>query len=422
MIIRFAVENFRSIRERQELSWVASALKDLEQMTTDVPSVGVSLLHVLAIYGANASGKTSVLRALSFMTHAVVNSQGSWRPTGPIPIQPFLLDEESNGRTSYFDIDLIIDGVRINYGFELDSSQVHREWLYAYPRGKKQIWFERQSGSEKEFHFGKHLQGENRSIQSLTRANSLFLSAAAQNGHQQLLPLFQWFATKLDVVNFSRRGGVSMKAAELCKEPSGRAALLKLLAAADLGIVDVDITERKLDEKTEGALRAFINSLSEKEAEFDAKLPEIRLKHQAADGKSVALRFDDESEGTKALLSLAFPVLHAIKEGGLLCVDELDASLHPLLALEIIKAFLDPALNVRGAQLIFNTHDVNLLDSEILRRDQIWFTEKDGEGSTHIYPLSDFRTRRHENLKRGYLQGRYGAVPVPSPMLGFYGK
>lgn len=424
MLLRFAIQNFRSIRDRQEISLVASSLKDVEQPKIAIESLGLDVLRVMAIYGANASGKTSVLRALAYMANAVLQSQRSWPPSGPIPTEPFQLDAESNARPSTFEIDIVIDGTRYNYGFELDSKRVFAEWLLAYPRGKKQTWFRRSTtDGDAQFRFGKNLLGENRAIQNLTRPNSLFLSAAAQNGHQQLLPIFKWFSDRLDVVNPARRQMLQFSAARLCETDEGRRALLRFLSAADLGIVDVDVKERDVGEKFQNAFRIFLKSITETELpEEPAKFPEIHLRHQAGGRAPVALDFDDESDGTKALFALAAPVFHALSTGGVLCVDELDSSLHPILALHVVRAFVDPDTNTTGAQLIFNTHDTNLLDVDLLRRDQIWFTEKDQGGATHVYPLSDFRPRRQENLKRGYLQGRYGGVPIPSRLIAGDGQ
>jgi uncharacterized protein len=420
VLIRFAVENFRSIRDRQEITLVASSLKDLDQGKIPVKSLGLDLLRVLAIYGANASGKTNVLRALEYMARAVISSQRHWTPSGPIPIQPFRLDPASAGRPSTFEIDIVLEGTRYNYGFQVTSARVLSEWLLAYPNGKKQTWFRRAADRETEFQFGKYLLGENRAIQNLTRTNSLYLSAAAQNGHQQLLPIFNWFANQVDVVNPARRDVLRLSAVRMCDNPAGRATLLRFLSAADLGIVDVDVKERDMDEKFTNAFRIFFTSITDSEPPPDSipPMPDIHLRHQAVKGKPpIALEFEEESDGTKALFSLAAPVFHALSTGSLLCIDELDSSLHPILALQVVKTFAQPSTNPLNAQLIFNTHDTNLLDTDVLRRDQVWFTEKDQTGATHIYPLSDFKPRRQENLERGYLQGRYGAIPIPGRLL-----
>jgi hypothetical protein len=357
---------------------------------------------------------------LAFMAGAVIKSQREWSPSGPMPREPFLLDSSSIEQPSTFEADILIDGTRYRYSFSLSATRVLSESLLAYPNGKKQTWFERDSSREVEFRFGKNLSGENKTIQNLTRPNSLFLSAAAQNAHQQLLPIYEWFDKKLDVVNPARLSTLRLSAVRMCDSPEGRSTLLELLSAADLGIVDLDVAEKQVDEKFSSAFRVFMKTVTDTEPPADAlpPMPEIHLRHKAANvTHPVALDFDQESDGTKALFSLAAPIFHTLASGGVLCVDELDTSLHPLLALQVVKTFSQLRTNPRNAQLIFNTHDTNLLDSDVLRRDQIWFAEKDTGGATHVYPLSDFKPRRQENLEKGYLQGRYGAVPVPGRLV-----
>ena len=420
MLIRFAVSNFRSIRSEAEVSLTASATKELPDALVDLAPVVARGVRVLAVYGANASGKTNLIRAMMFMSNAVANSHRIWSPSAAVPVEPFILDSESRGRASRFEVDLLLAGVRYTYGFELDSVQVVSEWLFAYPNGKRQRWFERSSDKGANFWFGPNFSGENKVIQSLTRPNSLFLSAAAQNGHAQLLPLYEWFTTRWLFVNPSAREALVNTTAAMCSDPARRRAVISMLAAADLGIVDVEVTEEELDERTKQALSSLIIAVQgpgtpvqepPKSPSF-GRVPRVSLKHETiADGPLVSMRFEDESEGTRALFSLAGPVIRALDSGGTLCVDELDASLHPLMALSLVKVFNSSATNPKNAQLIFNTHDTHLLDPTLLRRDQIWFAEKDREGATHIYPLSDFQPRRGENLERGYLQGRYGAVP-----------
>ena len=191
VLIRFRARNFRSLKEEQELSLVASSLKDSPEAVTQVEGLDLGLVRVAAIYGANASGKSNVIKALAYMSSAVQNSQRQWAPEGPIPREPFLLDPQSKLDPSSFEVDLLLDGVRFHYGFTLNDREILEEWLDAYPVGKRQMWFKRK---EKAFTFGKKLVGDNDAIERLTRPNSLFLSAAAQNNHEGLLPLYRWFA------------------------------------------------------------------------------------------------------------------------------------------------------------------------------------------------------------------------------------
>lgn len=422
MLLRFAVENFRSLHERQELSLTASSLDDKAGSVRRLHGFEHGVLTVAAIYGANASGKTNVLRALAFMDHAVEHSQRSWRPDGPIPFEPFRFAGKSDPST--FEIDFLIKNVRYRYGFSADGATVLREWLYAYPSGRRQLWFLREQGVKPLFSFGKQLSGENRAIESLTRANSLFLSAAAQNNHEQLLPVYQWFSKGLWFVT-DERSAMPQQTAKLCQDETFKADVVRLLASADLGIIDLEISEEPFDSEFLDAVKKLLATM-EKETVTDRTTGErptvppsqlrTRLRHRtssSADG--VALPSEEESAGTIAWLGLIGRVLKTLRNGGVLAIDELDASLHPLLALQLVRLFIEPETNPKNAQLIFNTHDTNLLDQSLLRRDQIWFVEKDEHGGSHLYPLTDFKPRKDENLERGYLQGRYGAIPYLRP-------
>jgi hypothetical protein len=405
MLIRFRVENFRSIREEQELSMVASALTEHPDTLVRAGS-GLQLLRAAAVYGPNASGKSALFHALSFMRTAVIESQRSWIPNGGVPRTPFALDDTSAFEPSLFAVDLLIGGVRYEYGFTADSARIHEEWLYAYPRARKQEWFTRDASRDVEFAFSRSLPGENRAISSLTRPNSLFLSAAAQNNHEQLMPVYQWFAQKLWIVDDSTRSSFENYAVELCRHEPNRKSLLASLASADLGVTDIEFAESGFAPDAQG-----VSGLPADPYTF-VQSPRVRLWHSGgASGPSVALPFEQESRGTRTLFGLLGILGWCADRGGTLAVDELDQSLHSHLARRIVAWFMTQTAKPRAAQLLFNTHDTNLLSEDLLRRDQVWFTEKTSDGATRLFPLTDFRARKHENLERGYLQGRYGAVP-----------
>lgn len=408
MLIRFRVVNFRSLRDEQELSLV-SALRGGRRDLIEVEGLGVDLLRVAGIYGPNAAGKSNVLEALLFMREAVVSSHRLWPPLGPIPREPFLLDTKSHEEPSLFEAELVIDGVRYQYGFALDSEKIVEEWLHAFPRGRRQVWFSRDVEEAEPFAFGKHLKGNNRILARMTRPNCLFLSVAAGYNHEALLPVYRWFARELRFAAAEERvswaslrdfiGRRDLKEKE--------AALLELLQRADLGVVGFEIRGEALGRSSEEEPGLFLRSP-------DGTLQVFELKHQAGRA-TVSLPVAKESRGTRAWLSLVGPILDALESGGFLCIDELDASLHPRLAAEVVRIFQDPDSNPKGAQLLFNTHDSSLLGTllgtPVLHRDQVWFVEKDGAGASRLYPLTDFKPRKLENVERGYLHGRYGAVP-----------
>lgn len=415
MLVEFRVENHRSLRDEQVFSMEASRLDGEDARPRAVDS-SVQLLPAAAIYGANGSGKSNLLGALRFMRSAVVYSHRLWPPDEGVSRVPFAWGPKSR-EPSLYELTFIHDRVRYQYGFVADDERFLEEWLYVWPNGRKQIWFEREGD---DFRFGEHLKGENRLAEKITRANGLFLAAAVQNRHEQLDPIYRWFRrirfhkvpgawSRQDegMEDMSRwLGGnppqLSLFAANEDAERAARMeAFRSLLQAADLGIIDMKVLA---DEEASPASRDRQR----------APRSRVLLQHRSA-VQDAWLPLDEESHGTRQLFRLAPLVLDSLFRGDVLVIDELEASLHPLLALQIIRTFNDPTQNPRNAQLIFSTHDTNLLGNTLgaasLRRDQVWLTEKDAEGATSIYPLTDFKPRKEENLERGYLQGRYGAIP-----------
>jgi hypothetical protein len=384
MLLQFRFANFRSFRDEQTLSLIAAPFKDHSETVRHPSGIDEGVLPVAAMYGANASGKTNVLLALEFMRNAVVNSQARWVPDQPIDCKPFVGSSRS---PSLFVVDFLLNRTRYQYGFSLSAEAISREWLLAYPRGKKQTWFSRESN--KPVRFSAKLQGDNRAIERLTRPNSLYLSAAAQNNHETLTPLYQWFSKSLSFAT-DERTSLTLPPSSMIEDPSIKNGLAKWLSLADLGISEAVIESKGRSEE------------------------KVSFMHRIGDS-TLPLAPEQESKGTIAFLLLLNPLLHALNRGNVVAVDELDASLHSLLANEVIRMFNDPKRNSKGAQLIFNTHDSNLLGAGSLRRDQIWFTEKQADGASHLYPLTDFKPRREENIETGYLQGRYGAIPFLNP-------
>jgi AAA15 family ATPase/GTPase len=413
MLLQFRFSNFRSFRDEQELSLIAGPFKDQPEVVLRPSGIKEGVLPVAAIYGANASGKTNVIRAFEFMVSAVGSSHRNWKPDGPIPLDPFVTAGNAKPKPSEFEIDFLVEDVRYCYGFRIDSEAILEEWLYAFPQGKKQTWFHRKQGSA--ISFSTKMPGENRVIERLTRKNSLFLSAAAQNNHEHLLPVYKWLTELLFVTG--DRSIYHYHTAKLCESPDYKSEVAKLVLSADLGIGEMIVEELKPPERVKEmneALAKLFKLDYPLSAEIVKPRPEIRLLHMFGEN-AVLFGRDQESAGTIAYLVLLGPAVDAIKKGAILLVDEIDASLHPLLAIQLIRLFNSPSTNPNHAQLIFNTHDTNLLSGNLLRRDQIWFTEKNADASSHLYPLSDFKPRKEENLQSGYLQGRYGAIPFINP-------
>ncbi len=406
MLIEFRVENHRSIRDEQVLTTAAGRGGDPgDPRPRSIKGYTKPILPVEAIYGANASGKTNVLNAMAFMRECVLNSHRNWEPQEGISRDPFAWGERRKEPTS-LEMVFVVDGVRYQYGFKFNELAFLEEWLFAWPRGKKQTWFTREA---EEFEFGENLKGENEVIKGFTRANALFLSAATQFRHQLLTPLYSWIGS-MGLYNLTRNRAVYTSPVDFAI-----AAMFEEAAQPTLfGDIDEDTSMLR---RFKALLRnADIGILDARMVRNEARVRSVRfeLKHQCEDDDAW-LPLEEESRGTQTLFRLAPYVLRALRFGGVLLVDELESSMHPNLAEHIIRQFNDPEINTQNAQLIFTTHDTNLLGTlagePVLRRDQVWLTEKDENGATVLYPLTDFKPRKGENVERGYIQGRYGAIP-----------
>lgn len=404
MLVEFRVANHRSVREEQALTLEAGRGGDPDDpRPRRLAAHAEPLLPVAALYGANASGKSNILGALGFMRDAVVHSHRVWAPDGGVPRDPFAWGSPG---PSTFEVTWIREGVRHEYGFVADDECFLEEWLYAWPSNRKQVWFERDAD---EFKFGEHLRGENKLVEQVTRPNGLFLSAAVQNRHEQLGAVYAWFRS-IRTVNVRMRRELP--------EPSEmwlhRA--LRMDGARQASLFPVDTGDDDLLGAFKDLLRASDFGIEDiKAVESGERRSRILVKHKGGDDERAWLPLDQESQGTRTIVRLGPPAIDALRHGGLLVIDELEASLHPLLGLHFVRLFNDPATNPRNAQMVFSTHDTNLLGTLLgppsLRRDQVWLTEKDDQGGTRLYPLTDYKPRKSENLESGYLQGRYGAIP-----------
>ena len=419
MLLRFGVSNHLSIRDFQELSFVASSLKDRDEglIPCAVAPKGM-VVPAAVIYGANASGKSNLVKAMGIMLIMVRDSHRHGRPGDGVLRQPFALDPTCAGKPSRFEIDFVIDGVRHYYGFEASDTAFESEWLYDFPGSRRRMLFERKGG---EFRFGRRLKGRNNIIADLTRSNSLYLSAAAQNGHERLSQVSGYFRSVHGVYATALPGMVvSVHLAE--KETDDRA--IDFLGKIGTGVVGHRRKEREFEIDIEAFQRDMLAAMR-KQADLPASLETtmggnwrtaIELAHRNQNGEKVYFDLDLESAGTRRLLFVLGFAFQALDEGTPLFVDELDASLHTQAAEAVLRLFCSPETNPKGAQLVATTHDTNLMRAPVLRRDQLWFTEKDADGATQLYPLTDIRTRKGDDIEKGYLQGRYGAVPFDDPL------
>jgi hypothetical protein len=415
MLIEFKVKNFRSFRDEAVLSMVASADKSLPENTIAVPEFGGrSLLRSAVVYGANASGKSNLIAAAWFVGEFVKKSMERGL-NSPIEVTPFLLTAEPVTAPVEFELTFIdSQNVRYQYGFHVTTRQVVREWLVAYPKSLPQTWFEREhlEGTKPEWYFGRNLKGKNSQVAELTRPDVLFLSNAAKLNHRQLGGVFEWFQKSLRVMSVDELSPSlhTYSAVRAKDDEQLQERIRSLLAVADFGISNFDIREKTYTEKDlpgemPSELRKFL---------LNKKRLEVYMLHPIGTEKDVALPLEEESKGTQHFFALSAPLVEVLENGWTLFVDELDASLHPLLVRYLVELFHNPQINPKGAQLIFNTHDTTLMDGSLFRRDQIWFVEKDRQGCSHLYPLLDYSPRKDEALAKGYLLGRYGAIPFLS--------
>ena len=410
MLVEFRVKNFRSLRDEQVLSLVASTdktLLDTHALGTGVKAVP-HLLKSAVVYGATASGKSNLIKALQYM-RGVVQESAALQPGQTFDrLQPFKLDAASSGQPTEFEVTFILDGVRYQYGFAMTSQRIVSEQLLVYKAFKPQRWFERRFDAERckdVYDFGSGLKGAKNLWEGATRPNALFLSMAVQLNSDALRPVFDWFANRL--VIFNEQSPLSPQfSVQMLKHEAQRKAICEFLRAADISIADIEVSTK----------RAMVHSIhfdlatgKREETANEQPIDEVKFHHVTEHGNAV---FDlaDESGGTRNLLFLTGPILDILNKKLTLVVDELDTSLHTLLVQALVRLF--HRTDTGGAQLIFTTHDTSLLDAYgLFRRDQIWFVEKRLDQSSSLYPLLDFSPRKNEALERGYLQGRYGALP-----------
>lgn len=395
MLLGFRTANVRSLRNEQELSFVVPHGEESDVARTVELSDGKQLqvYPLLGIFGANASGKSNMIFALKKMREAVLSSYAEWTSYQGIPREVFALDPKAAEESAFYEADFVLDdGVRWTYGFELGASRVESEWLHAYPKGRRQEWLDRDASREKVFNFPNDRIQDRALLARTTRPDALLLSRAANDNHPQLTRIYRWFQQNLwDVtpeIEIAQREAFT--AGQLLDERS-RERIEELLRVADLGITGAEVEQRP------------------------GRAPVVRLLHASEGGEPVSLDWEHESFGTRSWFALIGPLLLALDKGAVLLIDELDASLHPRFAAEVVRLFQASWANTEGAQLVFTSHDPSLLSSprggRQLEPGQIWLTEKDKNGATEIYPLSDAEPGEEEDLTDSYLAGVFGGVP-----------
>ncbi|HSH03807.1 MAG TPA: ATP-binding protein [Anaerolineae bacterium] len=423
MLMTFSVGNFRSFKETVTFSMVAANItaknKDLDR--ENLFSIGnVSLLKSASIYGANASGKSNVLRAFAFMKDFVLHSTEGTSQSR-IDIQPFLLSTETDDKPSFFEAVFLIEGIRYRYGFEVERERVHTEWLYRTKKRETELFW--REGSQIEHNRSGFREGQD-DLKARTRENALFLSVVDQWNGRMAGEIVSWFKNARMISGLNDFSNFDFTVEQIFEGTIGLE-ISKFIRQIDLGISDVR-AEKNAPNWT--YLKQVIknSTLSQQEQVELLEAPwepiisyDVKTIHNRYDKSNKVVgqvEFDlnnHESEGTKKAFSLSGAILYALQKGQVLFIDELDARLHPLITRHIIELFNSNYTNPNNAQLIFVTHDTNLLDNQLFRRDQIWFTEKNRYGATDLYSLVEYElpVRYDASFESDYIAGKYGAIP-----------
>ncbi|MHC8950257.1 AAA family ATPase [Sphingobacterium hungaricum] len=415
MLIEFSVGNFLSFKSKATLSMVATPIKehsDANIFSTD----RFNLLKGAVIYGANASGKSNIVRAMSTMRRLVLLSfeQSS---ADELDIVPFLLNTETEAKPSFFEAVFVIGGIRYRYGFEVDNHGVHAEWLFeALKNTEKALFLREGEGIEvmKGFTEGKNLEER-------TRNNALFLAVADQFNGKIAQKVMKWFNNFISISGLSHEGYKAVTF-DMLNNKDTRSTLFDFYRKLDLGFDELRISKNEFDPKElpSGLPDVMVKQLlTDLEGSFRIDIKTIHTKYNENNQPVDPVEFDmrgQESSGTNKLFNISGPIFDVLNDGGLLVVDELDASLHPLMTLAITKLFNSNEFNRNNAQLIFATHDTNLLCYGDYRRDQIYFVEKDRYGASSIYSLVEYKedgktVRKDRSFEKDYIEGRYGAIP-----------
>jgi len=427
MLLQFSIKNFRTFKEKATLSLVASNYdkdtREAENINQDA-NFNLRILKSAVVYGANASGKSKFFEAITFMKHFVINSSKDSQKGDEIEVEPFRLNSESEKLPSEFEVVFTHKGILYRYGFEVDRSNVISEWLYYKPKTKEIELFYR-DGDKFETHERNFQKGKTVIKEGLVRDNALLVSVSAQFNDSTSISVIDWFK-KLKTISGLNESGYKGFTMGRTEDPIHKERILALLKAADLGIQDINLQKLEMDklpkEMPKDLRDKIINEVNDEKVAFISDVLTTHKKYDTNQKPIENVTFsldDDESSGTRKFFALTGPILDVIENGYTLVVDELDSKLHPNLVCKIVSLFNSKELNTKNAQLIFNTHDTNLLSSGLFRRDQIWFTDKNKFGEAKLYSLADFKSdevRKTESFEENYIRGKYGAVPF----LGFF--
>ncbi len=424
MLIEFRFKNYRSFRDEAILSMEAAGIGTFKGCLIAYNSL--KLLPGVAIYGKNGGGKSNVIRAFWLAVQFIKNAQKTQHEKAAVPVIPFALNDYSAKEASEFSFLYTLDGIKYWYSFSATREKIFSESLYYAPKGQKALVFSREG---QKYSFTEE-KAKRRLISEAVAENQLYFSVACTMNDSACTGAMRWFREK---VYFSRDySDIPSQLLEYSSDSNMLKAISDYAKAADLGIEDMkfEIKRKEVDEEfplpenlPEGiqtALRQFLHMLAETSNNTEVRLNMGEVKATSLhpglnrDGSSglYTLELADESDGTRKLMSIAPAIESALAGGGILLVDEIEKELHPMLVEYVVAKFQSKRTNPHGAQIVFTTHNTELLNMELLRKDQLYFADKKQEdGASELYSISEFSTRTTENIRKGYLLGKYGATP-----------
>lgn len=423
MLIEFKFGNFRSFRDEAVLSMEAMGLGRLKNCLISYNSM--KLIPSVAIYGKNGGGKSNVIRAFWLAVQFIKNAQRTQHENAKIPVKPFLLNDYSKDEPTFFEFTYVLDNVKYIYGFSATKEKIFSEYLYHSPKGQKATVFTR---TEQKFNFTEE-KAKRKLISEAVAPNQLFFSVACTMNDADCMRAMKWFR---DYVFFSRDyADIPEQLLEYSNDKNMLAAISGYAKAADLGIEKMEFefkdevvkdfeSEKNIPEEIRFALTAFMQNLKENSniSEIGLQKSEVRATsyHNGINKNGIKTSFtldlSDESDGTRKLMSIAPAIESVLNNGGIVLVDELEKELHPMLVNYIVAKFQSKTSNPNGAQLIFTTHNTELLNLELMRKDQLYFADKNRkDGASELYSIGDFSTKTADNIRKGYLAGKYGATP-----------
>lgn len=426
MLLNFQFYNYRSFRDNTVLSMEAKG--NAEYKGCLIPYKNSDILPAAAIFGKNGGGKSNIIRAFWLGVQFIRNAQKTQHEKASVPVRAFALNDYSVNEPTGFEYQYINDGVKYTYGFSATTKKIVSEYLYSSPKGQKSMIFTREAQN-----FKFPANGEKKKKEMIAEAvgeNQLFFAIASVMNYKPCIEAMKWFR---ESVHFSKDyEDIPKQLLEYAEDANMLQAIVSYAKQADVGIEDMsfEVSNEELSQEEllsesvpEGIIRAlkeFAAALrdSSDKAELNLRIGELKTSslHRGIkkDGLTdmFSLELADESDGTRRLMALAPGVERVLEQGGVFLVDEIDRDLHPLLAEFVISKFQSPKSNPGHAQLIFTTHDTELLNMEIMRKDQVYFVDKDRKsGVSELFNLTDFPVRTNDNIRKAYLAGKYGAVP-----------